>query len=331
MIQPGARGLSEKIMDADLDELVDRLIEQQMVGWPELSEGISAWREVEVRKVRIEGMDVFLQHNPKRIVSTSAQVDEVSIQNRACFLCPSNMPPGEKGLAFGKRFVIVCNPFPVLAKHLVVVSREHVPQRLSGNLTELLSLAQSLGPGFVVIYNGPASGASAPDHLHFQAGVADELPILTLLKQIGTREPETEVLGTRAYGVRFLSVRGLSCERLALRVEEVMRVLGEMHGRSDVEPMVNLLARFTGRGWQVIVIPRERHRPAAYFAEGDDRLIVSPAAIDLGGLMVVPRERDFTRLDASLVKAIYAEVTFSDERLDAVLGSLARGKGGRLS
>ena len=163
--------------DPTLEARVAALIDQQYDTWPLLRAGVDAFAKIETKRVRVEESEVVVQHNPRRIRSTSAEVDEASVEARGCFLCPDSLPAEEKGIAYGDDLVILCNPFPVLERHLSVVHREHVPQEIDGNVETLLSLARDLGSSYFVLYNGPQSGASAPDHLHFQACARDLLPI----------------------------------------------------------------------------------------------------------------------------------------------------------
>ncbi len=148
---------------------ISLLRQQQLETWPALQQGIAALQSVEYRSLLIDGTEIFLQHNPNRIVSSSARVDATSIASRPCFLCEKNMPAEERGIRFDDRLVLTFNPAPILDWHLVAIDIEHTPQRIARRITNLLDLAEQLGPDFVVIYNGPECGASAPDHMHFQA------------------------------------------------------------------------------------------------------------------------------------------------------------------
>ncbi len=171
------RAYREDESDQSLEANVAALIDQQVDNWPLLRQGFEAFARIETKRVRVQESQVVIQHNPRRIRSTGASVDKASVENRRCFLCPENLPQEEKGIAYGEDLVILCNPFPVLDRHLSIVHREHVAQQIQGNVELLLSLAHDLGTGYFVLYNGPECGASAPDHLHFQACSRELLPI----------------------------------------------------------------------------------------------------------------------------------------------------------
>jgi len=312
----------------DFKRLVDRLFAQQVESWPDLRAGVGALQQVEYRRLSVAGAPVLLQHNPRRIVSTGAQVDSASIMRRPCFLCPGQMPEEEKGLAFGTQFVVVCNPYPVLNKHLVLVSREHRLQLLDGNVTHLLNFAEALGPDFVVLYNGPSSGASAPDHLHLQAGEAQMIPVLRdveVWEKFMIPSPAgIETFALTDYRVNAIILRGGDRLQLENGIQRILHVLGDIVITKLLEPMINLLVTKLSEVWQVVIFPRERHRPACFYSTGDDRLTVSPAAIDMGGLIVVPEGRDFERMDAEIVERIYAEVTLADEKFERLIEVLGR-------
>ena len=155
-------------MKSSLVSDVDRLLASQALAWPALARGLAGLRESKTRSERVFGRDVLLRHIPHRIKSTTAAVDAVSISQRKCFLCPGNLDPEEEGIPFEDGFTLYCNPFPILQRHLTIVHSDHTPQRISGQFAPFLKLARALPDSFV-IYNGPACGASAPDHLHFQS------------------------------------------------------------------------------------------------------------------------------------------------------------------
>jgi Domain of unknown function (DUF4922) len=286
------------------------LLAQQLETWPMLREGAAGLAEVRYKRLTVRGSDVLAQFNPKRIVSTTARVDSATIGQRPCFLCPENLPPEEKGIEFGEDFIALCNPFPVLRDHLVVTARRHIPQEIEGNFGVLLDLSRELGADWFTVYNGPKCGASAPDHLHFQACSREILPIVRDIDH-WERTPihsgsAVESFTLREYRVNSIIARSSDREALIGWFDGFLRRLA---GESDEEPMINLIVTGDGAGWTVIVFPRSRHRPSCYYAEGDKQLTVSPAAIDLGGVLVVPQADHFERINAEDVEKIYAEVT----------------------
>jgi ATP adenylyltransferase/5',5'''-P-1,P-4-tetraphosphate phosphorylase II len=303
----------------DFRGLVEALAGQQSATWPMLRDAVSGLARVEYKRLIAAGSEVLAQFNPQRIVSTGAKVDAATIKQRPCFLCPENLPPEERGIEFGADFVALYNPFPVLPRHLVIASRRHIPQTIDGNFGTLLDLALELGGEYFSLYNGARCGASAPDHLHFQACERKSLPIF---HEIGTwkmrslsNDSGVETFALKDYRLNALIARGADRAALIEWFDRSLRRLAEITG-AEAEPMINLVVTRDDDRWTVIVFPRDKHRPARYFAEGDAKLTVSPAAIDLAGILVVPQPDHFEKITSRDVEEIYAEVTLSNKMFD---------------
>lgn len=251
-----------------------------------------------------------MRHIPHRVASTTAAVDAESIARRPCFLCPENLDPEESGLAFGD-YTLYCNPFPVVDRHLTIVHRQHRPQRIEGQVGALLDLAEALA-GFFVIYNGPECGASAPDHMHLQAGLREGLPIV---RDASTRTgPALEI-----YGGRALLFRGRERSRLVELTGRALAALSSVTGRSP-EPWCNAAVFHDPRaGFSLIFIPRGKHRPEAFHTGA---LTVSPAAIDLCGLLVAPVLSDFERITGEDVVSVFREVCLPEDQFRDLVGRL---------
>jgi hypothetical protein len=315
----------------------DALIEQQRATWPLLAEGINALREIETKRVPVAESEVIIQHNPKRIRSTAAAVDKTAIEKRPCFLCAENLPAEEKGLAYGAELGIFCNPFPVLNKHLTIVHRRHVEQTILGNFELLLGLAADFAPDYFALYNGPQCGASAPDHLHFQACSREVLPIEQDLQaeitgstahcEVCAVEPrdQFELFTLAGCGRSVIVLHGSDAQEIARWFYRVIDELPRMEGH--IEPMMNIVCTFENGVYTTFLFPRAKHRPASFFAEGEARLIVSPGAIDMAGVIVTPRPEDFARLDGAQVEAVFAEVSLDDERVNEMLERLTNEEG----
>lgn len=308
---------------------VEALLAHQKANWQALKEGYDALAQVETKRLDFDGSTVVVQHNAMRIRSTAAAVDRASVQARRCFLCSENLPVEEKGVAYGEDLIILCNPFPVLDKHLVIAHREHIEQKIEGSVGAMLSLARDLGDGYFVLYNGAECGASAPDHFHLQALSRADLPIAETLN---TNEPPSqedcnfcadvargqfELFTVGDAGRSVIVFRGASHMELTGWVEQVIEALAQATSRA--EPLMNIVA-YTDRGvWTVLLFPRARHRPACFFAEEPERLLVSPGAVDLAGIVVVPEHRHFEKIGARQVEAIFSEVCLSLDVVEGVL------------
>jgi Domain of unknown function (DUF4922) len=317
------RAYQDDEIDQSLESRVAALIDQQSDTWPLLRDGRLAFAQMETKRVSVEESEVVVQHNARRIRSAAASVDKASVENRRCFLCAENVPPEERGIAYGDDLVILCNPFLVLDRHLSIVHREHVPQQIEGNVAGLLSLAHDLGSSYFVLYNGPECGASAPDHLHFQACSRELLPIEeNLLKDEPvlsedcsyceeTARNSFELFTLGGCGRSVVVFRGGNPEEVA---HWVYAFIAELAAQSDrTEPLINIICTYDPKLWTVYLFPRAKHRPACFYAEGEGRLVVSPGAIDMAGVVVVPEREHYDKIDGARVAAIFSEVSIHGE------------------
>ena len=302
------------------------LLERQKKTWPGLAGGYEALGEARVREIRGDGWVVKIQFNPRRIVSSGARIDPETIRRRPCFLCPDHLPPEQQAILYRDDYLVLCNPMPIFPGHLTIAHRRHLPQSLPENMLTFLRLAVDFGPRMTLFYNGPRAGASAPDHLHFQAAPAGLMPvekeILDPRKRTGARRRDSvEICRTAGLGRGILVIEGKEEGNVAAAVGEVIGRLGR-RATSDGEPLLNILCTRTGEGWRLILFPRLKLRPAAYFLEGEERLLISPGAVDMGGMIITPREKEFHALTPDLVRGIFREVAFDDAAVDALLDLL---------
>ena len=292
-----------------IDE-VEALFERQARAWPQLAKGIDGLARAHTRAARIDWFDVFIRHIPHRVASTTAPVDRESVAKRPCFLCAGNLPPEEEGLPFDDNFTIYCNPFPIVDRHLTIAHREHRLQRIANQFGNMLDLAAALA-GYFVVYNGPECGASAPDHMHFQAGSRRLFPI----------EKDTAGLNSVTvpnYGRKVFLLRGRERSALIDRMDRAIDLLAEATGKRP-EPMVNIAVFHDREEWVAYLFPRGKHRPEVFHT---GELTVSPASIDLCGIFVVPLLHDFERITGDAIAAIFREVTLPDDQLLEVAGKL---------
>ncbi len=289
---------------------IEGLFKQQARAWPQLAKGIEGLARAQTRKVRIDWFDIFVRHIPHRAGSTTAAVDRESVAKRACFLCSGNLPPEEQGVPFDERFTIYCNPFPIVDHHLTIAHTEHCMQRIANQYGTMLDITTAL-PGYFVIYNGPECGASAPDHMHFQAGSRGLFPIEQ--DTIGISE-----LAVPNYGRNVFLLRGRDRSALIDQMYCTIELLAGTTGKRP-EPLVNIAAFHEGGEWVTYLFPRGKHRPVA-FDSGE--LTVSPASIDLCGIFVVPMAHDFEKITGDAIAEIFREVTLPDEQFREVADKL---------
>jgi hypothetical protein len=291
---------------------VEALFERQARAWPQLAKGIEGLARAKTRQVRIDWFDVFVRHIPHRVASTMAPVDRESVTKRPCFLCAQNLPPEEEGVQCGEDFTIYCNPFPIVERHLTIAHKEHGSQRIANQFGNMLDFSAAL-PGYFVVYNGPECGASAPDHMHFQAGSRKLFPI----------EHDTAGLSGNTvpnYRRNVFVFRGRERSALIDRMDRAIERLAQATGKRP-EPLVNLAVFQERDEWVTYLFPRGKHRPEVFYTR---ELTVSPASIDLCGIFVVPLEHDFEKITGDAIAAIFREVTLPEDLFQEVAGKLER-------
>lgn len=305
------------------------LLEQQKGVWELLRNGYDTLRTVRTRAFEFDGFQIKVQFNPGRLTSTVAKVDAASIKVRKCFLCTENLPPAQRGIPCDGEYLVLCNPFPIFPEHFTISSVRHTPQLIRDSFAALLQLTRDLGSRYTVFYNGPRCGASAPDHLHFQAGNRSHLPIdaeYDLVKEkLGSRLVRSGVLHAYAfedYLRRHVAFESPDATLLQGAFGALYEVLQD-GGPAGEEPMMNILGFYTNGEWRIHVFPRAKHRPAFYFKEGDEKLLISPAAVELGGICTTPREQDFERVTREHIMEMYYEVCVSMDKFAGIKTRLA--------
>jgi hypothetical protein len=289
---------------------VEELFKRQSRAWPQLAKGVEGLAQAKTRPVRIDWYDICIRHIPHRMASTTAPVDRESVAKRPCFLCAENLPSEEEGLRFDENFTIYCNPFPIVDHHLTIAHREHGSQRIANQFGNMLDLASALA-GYFVVYNGPECGASAPDHMHFQAGSRVLFPI----------EKDTAALTgitVPNYERNVFLFRGQDRSALIDRMDRAIDLLADATGKRP-EPMVNIAVLHAKGEWITYLFPRGKHRPEVFHT---GELTVSPASIDLCGIFVVPLALDFERIAGDAISAIFREVTLPDDQFQDVARKL---------
>lgn len=289
----------------DIFKHLDQCLREQLAVWPAAKQAFDNLEQVQTRVLSSSGL--ALQHNPARIISTTAKVAPAQTTARPCFLCRENRPVEQISFDAGDGFELLLNPYPILREHFCVVSREHRPQKFRDCYGKMLQIAGQLEPGYMIFYNGPRSGASAPDHLHMQIGRSEGIPLLDKLRE---NEPpaKDEPITIQPFGFPVIVIKGSDPARLWDYISGMTVYNG------DYEPRMNVLS--FNRDGQVItaIIPRSKHRPDCYYAQ-DGNILVSPGGIDMFGLVITPRKEDFESLTERQVLDIYRQVTPQQPRI----------------
>ncbi|MDE5740244.1 MAG: DUF4922 domain-containing protein [Bacteroidaceae bacterium] len=278
--------------------------------------------QVLTKELAVDNCLIGVQYNPVRMVSTGARVDAKTIRRRSCFLCETNRPADQMSMPFMGRYHLLLNPNPILPKHFTIPLRHHCRQQIQGHYEDLMAMVAKLDD-LMFFYNGPLCGASAPDHLHFQAGSRGVVPLERDWKQV--YRPQMMCLRSGdCNGMGVYQLNGYLCVGFVIVAptsETHQTLFNSVYSSLPVpaggyEPMMNILAWADNEdGLVSVVLPRAKHRPDCYHAEGEAQTLVSPGALDMGGLLITPREEDFNKVDAQLAKTIIQECGMTENQV----------------
>lgn len=290
-------------------EMIMQMIEQQLALWPEARERFLALGKTERRRFKLGDFEGAFQFNPARIVSTGAKTDAASIAARPCFLCRDNRPQQQLAVPLGANWELAINPFPIFPVHFTIISTKHIPQ--SAPPLEMAAFAENL-PELCIFFNGASGGASAPDHLHLQAVLKSELPLLKIAE---ANHPASKP------GIMRSDMWGLDLPFLFLSAvitdddeggQDYLQMLAFTGADAEGNPDKGLRNVFCWKGpdglLRLIVVPRRCHHPACY-GTGPGQLMVAPGAIDMSGIVILPRKEDFDSITDEKLIQIYSDVT----------------------
>ena len=278
----------------NLHKEIENLFSTQKTEWELLGNNYKQLdNDVESKSLHWDSQtEVILQYNPERIASATAHIDKSSIENRKCTLCAENRPEIQKGVPFLDKYIILCNPYPILKNHLTIPLLSHVPQLIGKKMEDMLSLTESL-KDYIVFYNGPKCGASVPNHFHFQAGL------------------KTNILLNGENDLR--SCLTIESDDKSEAVELFYDVYDYLKTNQPLEdePMINIISFMENNKYVIHVFPRKLHRPWQYSAKGKAQLLISPGALDMAGLIITPRKEDFDKVNKEEIEDIYAQVSMA--------------------
>ena len=306
-----------------LPVLCQSLYDEQKKTWPLLAEACSNLSFIKTRKLSEKNYNVYLQYNPARAVSSGAAVDAESIKKRPCFLCNDNLPGEQQGILYCNQYLILCNPAPIFNNHYTIVALKHEPQKITKSITWLLRLSADAFPEYTVFYNGPACGASAPDHLHFQMIPVNALPFLSELKELPPVKETSSVRYSMVESIdrSIIVLESGNANELTEQFSRLLKAVQKILLTKD-EPLVNIICTYTGDCWRLFIFLRQKHRPDAYFAEGKNRIFISPGAIDMAGVIITPCLDDYKRLNGNSIRDIYREVSMPEVMIKTIMNQL---------
>ncbi len=318
---------------------IHKFVGDQLSRWPLACDNFRALKNVRVREMNAGGLGVKLQFNPARMVSSAAKLDKADIAKRRCFLCRENRPAEQIMMKFegrkGKKYHILVNPYPIFPDHLVIAADRHTDQTIRQRYVDMLDLARKY-TDFTFFYNGPRSGASAPDHHHFQAAPKGVVPLECDVERLsaGVEPEEADVMKRltslqdavlyhyRRFTTGVFFLRAETSKSMAKLFYRLLDCAWIPEGES--EPMFNLFTYYTEGEFRSIVIFRSRHRSHHYFSQGPDHLTMSPGCADMGGVFIVPVEEEFEKLSPQLLEEMLAEVSVTKEEEGRIIWRLTR-------
>lgn len=319
-----------------MDNQIDKFVKDQLSVWPLAAENYRSLKKAGSKVLSIGGLPVTVQLNPCRRISSEASLDKESINRRPCFLCPENRPAEQTNMEFegrkGRRYRVTLNPYPIFPSHLVISSFEHTPQSIWHRYQDLLDFVRENNE-YLGFYNGPESGASAPDHMHFQACPQGLTPLQNRVDELlaaGDDKPldyltnvkEARLFHLNEYARGVFVLCGATAKSTAKLFYRLLDCAPVPDGSS--EPKMNIIAWCHEGEYRTAVIFRERHRPHNYSSSGADHLAMSPGCADLAGVYVTTREEDFDKLDAGLLSQVVREVAASEETEKEIIWRLTR-------
>lgn len=319
-----------------MDNQIDKFVKDQLSVWPLAAENYRSLKKAGSKVLSIGGLPVTVQLNPCRRISSEASLDKESINRRPCFLCPENRPAEQTNIEFegrkGRRYRVTLNPYPIFPSHLVISSFEHTPQSIWHRYQDLLDFVRENNE-YLGFYNGPESGASAPDHMHFQACPQGLTPLQNRVDELLaagddktldylTNVKEARLFHLNEYARGIFVLCGATAKSTAKLFYRLLDCAPVPDGSS--EPKMNIIAWCHEGEYRTAVIFRERHRPHNYSSSGADHLAMSPGCADLAGVYVTTREEDFDKLDAGLLSQVVREIAASEETEKEIIWRLTR-------
>lgn len=307
-----------------INEQVKQLFKQQTKDWDLLQQNVNGLSNIQTKVFEFDGFTIKAQHNPKRITSSAAKTDKQSIEKRPCFLCKQNRPNVQEAVILGD-YEILCNPFPIFNEHFTISNKNHIPQSIAEPFADMLDISKAMS-NYVVFYNGATCGASAPDHLHFQAGNKGLLTIEQNYTQIcekyatQLKQNSNSVILSVNDGLRtFISIESNNKMEIETEFKNICQQIELVTQKSC---MLNILSCYNNGSWRVLVFVREKHRPTQFFEQGDKQILFSPASVDMGGVIILPRSNDFANISKDKIEDMMQQVKLNDNCFKKVVKEL---------
>lgn len=311
---------------------LDKFINDQLSVWPLAAANFRALKSARTRQLEVDGLLCTVQCNPRRILSSTADTTPQAIAARKCFLCADSRPAEQFHLKFegrkGRMYNIQVNPYPIFPGHLVIVREEHIPQAIWHHFPDMLDFAMKYRD-YTVFYNGPGSGASAPDHLHFQAVPRLSMPLeravdayLDKPGEVLASVKDATLYRYAGFAEGVFALKATTSKSMAKLFYRLLDCTDKVEG--DIEPKFNLFAYCRDGEYRAFVSLRAAKRSHHYYSDGPDHLTISPGAADMAGFFVAPFEEDFEKVTSADLEEMLSEVSISREEREMIEWRLTR-------
>lgn len=301
-----------------MDLKMNEFIQEQLSNWDLAAKSYANLKTRQTKVFDFGDFEFKVQFNPARIISSAAKTDSKSIADRACFLCTENRPPAQKGID-ADEFEVLINPFPIFPEHFSIVYKQHIEQQILPFFNHMLRLAKKLDK-YVIFYNGPKCGASAPDHMHFQAGTKDFLPLINDYNRLKHTHAELLVKADNmklyqlknylrtVYCIESFDIKS-AIDAFEKLYKHLATISTSQSNITENEPMMNIICNYVSDKWFVFVLPRKTFRPWQYSANENEKLLISPATVELGGIFITPVESHFNKITKEDIVDILQQVS----------------------
>ena len=294
----------------------------------------------------IDGFPAKLFFNPARVRSVMADVSPEALKKRACFLCPDGLEPLQLTTVWdsptGQTYYIRVNPFPIFNHHFTISSSIHERQTFAPHMESMLHLAQAM-PEMSIFYNGPMCGASAPDHMHFQAVPRHSMPIedhfaTNYANAVLVQSPDLQThiqnlnktlsmasIPKNASQTGSLTKGASHAEEWEPRwniiswyepaqsdsVESYSMVKDGVELSAEETTLHNTTPHYTtlhNGVFNTIIFFRRESRPQIFFAPENKRILFSPGTVEMGGVGIVANRESFDRITPKVLRSMIQEV-----------------------
>ena len=276
--------------------------------------------QVEVKDMTIDGFPAKLFFNPARVRSVMADVSPEALQKRACFLCPDGLEPLQLTTVWnsptGQTYFIRVNPFPIFNHHFTISSSIHERQTFAPHMESMLHLAQEM-PEMSIFYNGPMCGASAPDHMHFQAVPRHSMPIEDHFDTNYANAVLVQESDLHSHLAALEKV--LSMASIPENASQTGSLTAGASRTEEWDPRWNIISWYepasspnsliaSSPKFNTIIFFRRESRPQCFFAPENERILFSPGTVEMGGVGIVANRESFDRITPEVLRDMIQEV-----------------------